>query len=89
MWDYLSAWLNGTWSLMSSTNIPGLGISVSGCLLGAAAAAISIHLIGNIFGFSVGVDGLEHSVISARMKIRGGNNKNIHGVSDKRKGDTK
>ena len=76
LFQLLKSWLGNSWTLIESFAIPGTSVSLGAVLLGSAIAAVSISLLGKVFGSFRG------------GSQRGGNNEKIR-VKDERKGDTK
>ena len=76
LFQLLKAWLGNSWALIESFTIPGTTLSLGAVLLGSAIAAVSVSLLGKVFGSFRG------------GSQRGGNNEKIR-VKDERKGDTK
>lgn len=83
LFDVVSTWLEKTWKLLCSVDIPGTNISVAAVMLGAALVVFGLRLIGKMFGFSVESD----VKAVGHYAQKGGNNKNVK-VSERRKGDT-
>ena len=76
LFQLLKAWLGNSWTLIESFTIPGTSLSLGAVLLGSAIAAVSVSLLGKVFGSFRG------------GSQRGGNNEKIR-VKEERKGDTK
>ena len=76
LFQLLKAWLGNSWTLIESFTSPGTTLSLGAVLLGSAIAAVSVSLLGKVFGSFRG------------GSQRGGNNEKIR-VKDERKGDTK
>lgn len=76
LFQLLKAWLGNSWAFVESFIIPGTSLSLGVVLLGSAVAAVSISLLGKVFGSFRG------------GSQRGGNNEKIK-VKEERRGDTK
>ena len=72
LFQLLKVWIGNSWTFVESFVIPGTSLSLGVVLLGSAVAAVSISLLGKVFGsFSGGSQ-------------RGGNNEKIN-VKEERK----
>lgn len=75
----IQAWLSNSWLMLTSVNVPGLGVSFAALFVGLFLAVFSLKILGLMMGVS----------ISSSDFYRAGSGGRAHLVSSKRKGDEK
>lgn len=77
----ISALMSGTWDLFTGIEVPGLpGMTIAKVAVGVFLATLGLRLVGFLFGFSFGGDGVNGDT------PRTSSTKNAK-ISDERKGD--